>query len=168
MQLNNITTGEIIKISKTKDSGIFYLKYENSYCKDNTLYYIEGQTDPRNTNIKPSIPMTEKELVEYTSYLKLLEKEVDFELVTIDDQNWTHTRLKRIICKNNFLTSTMLKDPLFKLLIDNIILYDKTEKIIWSNNFTTIIYINTIGAEDVDIVTPYVLSGDIIVEDKII
>jgi len=171
MQLNNKQTGEIIKISKIKDSATYYKVYENKHCLDNDLYAIDKSTDKRDTSYIPSIPMCEDNLNLYTSLLKVLEVETEFEL-SEDNQNWlVEDKNKTIFVLNDFLTTKMLTDIDFKGVIDRII--DKNNdpllsKIIFKGLNTTIVYVNSVEEEDLPIVYPYIISGDLIIEDKII
>jgi len=87
MQLNNITTGEIININKSKDSGIFYEIFENKYCLEHNLFPINKVCEKRDSDLLPTIPLTENQLIELSSQLEILKTETNFELSN-DLQNW--------------------------------------------------------------------------------
>lgn len=170
MQLNNKTNGNIITLSKIKDGGTFYKLWENKFCLDNQLFEIDKKVDVRNMNITPETPMSELELKEYTSNLKVLETETNFEL-SDDIQNW--------VCENRPIRMTILTDLVNPFLIDeehaafaNILNREieanklATDKFIFYNGNTVVAYFFTITDEDAPIVTPYIERGEIHVEYK--
>ena len=185
--INNLTTGEIIKINKNKDIGIFYTIYENSYCFNNNLYGIEKNTVKRNTNIVPDIPMNEEDLIEYTASLKILESETDF-IINEDTQNWIISeRPIRMFMKNDFVNEVLLKAEHQALatilnreidankIAENkfIFINERLKNDNISKGKTTVAYFFQIDGTDYPIVLPYIYdaelnpTGQIFVENKL-
>ncbi len=111
-QLNNTKTGEIITYQKSKESGIFYTIWENSFYRDQNLHGISKRCDAFDPNIElnkslfEGETLTNAEVEELLSYFKIQEVEIDFEL-SDELRNW-------YISKG----STTL-DTLFRLFITN-------------------------------------------------
>lgn len=166
--LNNTQTGEVIKVTKTKDIGIYYEIYENTYCRDNSLFPILKVTDKRDNTIIPNEPLNENDLIEYTSNLKVLEIETSFGLNN-DIQNWCvqkgstglDTTLRVIIPNSLIIKSLNTGSPLDLLLKGIEPLKDFLKK---SNNFS-VQYLEELYLESRAILEMY---PEIIIENKII
>jgi hypothetical protein len=86
-----------------------------------------------------------------------------------DLQNWIHTsRNIRLIVDNQIILDSLSADNdlagiILRMRDENAA---AVEKFIFKNEKTTIIYINEILSADAPIVEPYILSGDIIQQNK--
>jgi hypothetical protein len=92
-QLNNKTTGEIITYSKSKETGIFYTIWENSFYRDLSQHGLNDRIDYFDEKIEIEKTIFEgnfisTELVrDYQTLLQLQSNFKDFDIST-DLRNW--------------------------------------------------------------------------------
>lgn len=111
LQLNNIISGEIIRYQKSKDSGIYYKIYENSFIIDDKKC-IDKRCDYFDENVELDKSLFEGNTVSlndvkhYQTLLKIQESEPDF-ILSEDERNWFIT------------TGSTGLETLFRLFIPN-------------------------------------------------
>jgi len=166
LYLNNRITGEQIRLKKSSENAIYFNIFENGYCAKNDKFAIAEKIEAqRDKDFLPTDPMTEQELIEYTSFLKIRDQYDDF-IFDNDPQNWLfQERPIRIILRKSFIASAIYENPLFSSVVERI--REEMIDYIRIGHETIVIYCNGIDEEDYNIVAPYIESGDIILENII-
>lgn len=170
--IKQLVFGEkIIRTAAIKDNAISYVVYENGYFAENDLYgevkFIPSKN--RDKDYIPPIPVNEKELENYTALLLIQLTETSY-ILADTGYNWTmNNKTLRLIMMNSFILKHLnTGDPvsvIFQTLIaQNII---ENPKFIKSDNISTTVYIGTYPPEWIDILMPYVNTGEIIKQDKL-
>jgi len=173
-QLNNEITGEIIIIGKATENNTYYKRFENKYFADNKLFGIDNANpcEPYDLDYEFEGPLSVtkisdiKQLQIIASQPKVLEIEKDF-VLSDDLKNWLIlSRPIRLTMTNEFIMKELeLFTPLAEIIIritkENA---EAQEKFIFKGEKGTVAYFNQMSEADAPIVTPYIVSGKIIME----
>lgn len=86
--LNNLITGEVIRINKISDTGIYYTIYENKAYADQNLFGKDKRIDTNINNIEFNNISGLFDDIKYEAAIRLLATiETDYTL-NEDEQNW--------------------------------------------------------------------------------
>jgi hypothetical protein len=89
--LNNLNTGEVIRISKISDTGIYYTIYENKVYADQNLFGKDKRIDTNISDITFNNISGSFLDIKYEAAIRLLSTiETDY-IVNEDEQNWNIT-----------------------------------------------------------------------------
>lgn len=92
-QLNNRITGEIIKIDKISNLGIYYSIFENSFLLSQNKFGVSKNIDLFDKNIQvdkssfEGTTISHNDIEQYLTFQKIIEVETNFE-ISEDYRNW--------------------------------------------------------------------------------
>ena len=169
MILSNPNTQQVLVIDVITN-GIVYTLYENAYHRDNDLNGISNSIPwALDKDLMPDAALSFKdnELKLAYQYLETLEDFSDFNLLE-DDQAWTMDgKVLRVFINNDKIMESMeIKDDLNEVierLRDENTTADP--KFIFRGHNQTVVYLNSILAEDQSTVSYYV-DIDLFIENK--
>lgn len=152
MILNNPTTQEVIVINRITN-GIIYTKYENAYYRDNDLNgFVNAVAWELDKTLMPdpALSFGDNELKLAYEYLITLPAFSGYQ-ITSDPQAWTmNTKSLRIFVNNSEIMNAMEVKDVFNDII--VRLRDENSitdpKFIYRGSTQTIVYLNSVLAED--------------------
>lgn len=167
MQLNNITNNTIVKITKFDTDN-------------NRIKYSINNVDGTEVEIGVYMPtptiqsyFNQEVKIEEVCYNILSTEALDgtFVLSEIpEDTNWLHpTRNKRLLVYTETILKSLEDKDDFSVIINRLTEENSqaTTKFIYRNKQCTVVYINDVSSEDASVVTPLIVSGEIILQEKV-
>jgi hypothetical protein len=170
MILSNSTTQEILVINKITN-GIVYTLYENAYYRDNSLNGVSGSIVwSLDKDLMPdaSLSFKDNELKLAYHYLETLPEFSNFTFVEDDDQAWTmNGKVLRIFINNDQIMQSMEDKDDLNTIIERLRDENSTAdpKFIYRGKTQTVLYLNSVRAEDADIVSNFT-DTSLFIENK--
>ena len=165
MQLNNNITGQIIKIDKIKDIGVYYKLFPNKHCLDFEKDFEIKKAPKIADNFEPSILRSWGEMHEEAGLKEVLKIETNYVYSEEDTQNWVVSdRPVRMTLSVEFSNEVQLNSEHSALatILNRELEANRqaTEKFIFQNNNSVTSYFFEVSGEDYPIVAPYIYNAD--------
>lgn len=163
MQLNNITTGQVITLVSSNETGISYDIYENAIYRDKGINAKRCSTSKViDKDIIPAIPLSVNLLTEQES-LDILIQELEGFTYNSDVQNWKfNDRLLRVLIPNELFNSSLAKqDNLGQLLL---VMIPTVKDFTITSEHCVLVYLEELLPEHRYILEQY---SDIVIDNKL-
>ena len=169
MQLNNTNTHEVIKINvvDTRQNLITYSRYE----RPDGILLSQGSLEPETVDLRQKISEILTISLLQVAYEILLNEVFteNYILSTSNDKNWKiEDRVIRLIIPNKLINENLIAQNDLNTIIQRELVNNTnaTEPYLFNSENTAICYFNVVADEDAGIISPYLQTGEIILENK--